>query len=196
LTLLTVFIIGYWKDNNKVTETKTELSSASANCLKQDKIQLKETFNEEDLPLNEYLTERLKPIRVIFLQINSIINWTSINTEELCETTEGRKAKFYYQSGQLEKIVPDTLARLFNRLTDYYLMNEQLLFVFEKSYKYKRPIYNNTIAIKENNDSEVFEFDKSELIEDQSNFEKERLIHQFNNQDCGSPYADDYLLEE
>lgn len=50
--------------------------------------------------------------------------------------------------------------------------------------------------MKENNDTEAFDFDKSEIIEDRSYFETGKLLHQINNQDCGSPFADDYLLEE
>ena len=37
---------------------------------------------------------------------------------------------------------------------------------------------------------------KSEIIEDRSYFENGKLLHQLNNQDCGSPFKNDYLLEE
>ena len=196
MTLLTALIFSCGTDKNKVTETKTELYSVSVDSLQPDTIQLRETFNEEDLLVNEYLTERLKPIRANFKRINSITNWTNIDTKELWETTEGGEAKYYYQNGQLEKIVTRHFGETFQQLTEYYLMDGQLSFVFEKSYKYNRPMYYDTTAMKENNDTEAFDFEKSEIVEDRSYFENGKLLHQLNNQDCGSPFADDYLLEE
>lgn len=179
-----------------MTETQTDLGSVSVDSLQPDTIQLRETFNEEDLPVNEYLTERLKPIRENFKRINSFTNWTFIDTKELWETTEGGEVKYYYQNGQLEKIVTRHFGETFQQLNEYYLMNGQLSFVFEKTYKYNRPMYYDTTAMKENNDTEAFDFEKSEIVEDRSYFENGKLLHQLNNQDCGSPFADDYLLEE
>jgi len=49
--------------------------------------------------------------------------------------------------------------------------------------------------VKENKDTEAFDFDKSEIIEDRSYFENGKLLHQINNQDCGSPFSDNYLPE-
>jgi len=164
--------------------------------LQRDIFEMKETFNQEDIPVNKYLTDKLKPIRANFKRINSITNWTSIDTEELSESTEGGEAKYYYQNGQLEKIVARHYGEAFQLLTEYYLLNGQLSFVFEKRYKYNRPLYYDTKAMKDNNDTEAFNFDKSEIIEGRSYFEYGKLLHQINNQDNGSPFADDYLLEE
>lgn len=110
------------------------------NSFQSDTVELKETINEEDLPINDYLTDKLKPIRENFKRINSITNWSSIKTLELWETTEGGEAKFYYQNGQLEKIVTQNFGEMGQSLTEYYLLDEKLSFVFEKWYKYNRPI--------------------------------------------------------
>ncbi len=182
----------------KTEQTITTVSDTTTknNAVTTDTIELKETFSEEDLPVNEYLTNRLKPIRANFKRINSITNWTSIDTKELSESTEGEEAKFYYQNGQLEKIATRHYGETFQLLTEYYLLKGQLSFVFEKRHKYNRPLYYDTTAMKENNDTEAVDIDKSEIIEDRSYFENGKLLHQINNQDCGSPFADDYLLEE
>ena len=165
--------------------------------LKSEKnIQLQETFNEEDIPVNDYLTDKLQPIRENFKKINSITSWTSINKKALWETTEGGAAEYYYLYGQLEKIVARHFGETFQQLTEYYLLNEQLSFVFEKSYKYNRPIYYDTTMMRENNDTEVFCFDLSVVIEDRSYFENGKLIHKLESIDCGTPFADEYLLEE
>lgn len=182
--------------SEKTTTTNANTDRVTPRYLKTDTVELKETYNEEDLPVNEYLTDRLKTIRANFKRINSIANWTSIDTEELSESTEGGEAKFYYQNGQLEKIVARHYGETFQLLTEYYLLNGQLSFVFEKRHKYNRPLYYDSTAMKENNDREAFDFDKSEIIEDRSYFESGKLLHQVNNQDCGSPFTNDYLLQE
>ena len=142
------------------------------------------------------MTERLKPIRANFKRINSISEWEAIYKKDLLESTEGGEAKFYYSHEQLEKITTRHFGETLQQLREYYLLNGQLSFVFEKSYNYNRPIYYDTTTMKENNDREAFDFEKSEIIEDRSYFEKGKLLHQINNQDCGSPFADDYLLGE
>jgi hypothetical protein len=197
--LATVIFIGCGPDSEKKSATvsnTTSKTTVKADSLQRDTVELKETFNQEDLPANEYLTERLKPIRANFKRINSISNWTTIKTKDIRETTEGGEATYYYQNEQLEKIVTRHFGETFQQLTEYYLVDGQLSFVFEKSYKYNRPMYYDSPAKKENNDTEEFDFEKSEIVEEKSYFENGKLLYQLNNQDCGSPFADDYLLEE
>ena len=187
-----LIFFGCGTDNNKKITTIDNIeTSVKVDSLKRDTVELKETFNQEDLPVNEYLTEKLKPIRANFKRINSIAKWTIIKTKDIWETTEGGEAKFYYLNGQLEKITTRHFGETFQLLAEYYLLKGQLSFVFEKSYKYNRPFYHNSKAM---NDTETFDFEKSEIIEDRSYFDKEKLLHQLNNQDCGSPFAVDYLL--
>jgi|SRR5690554_3757895 len=180
----------------KTTKEEVQTNKDSA-FVKSDRFyELKETFNQEDVPVNEYLTDLLKPIRTNFKRINSITDWTFIGTEELWETTEGGEAIYYYQNEQLEKIITRHYGETFQLLTEYYLQNEKLSFVFEKQLIYNRPFYYDTIAMIKNVDTEAFDFDKSEIIEDRSYFKNGKLLHQINNQDCGALFASNYLLEE
>lgn len=198
LTLGTVIFIGCGTDNKNIQENSSDTTTTlvKVDSLQRDTVELKESFNQEDLPVNEYLTERLKPIRANFKRINSIANWTTIETKDIWETTEGGKAKYYYKDGQLEKITTRHFGETFQLLTEYYLLKGQLSFVFEKSYKYNRPMYYDSTSMKENKDIEAFDFEKSEIVEDRSYFENAKLLHQINSQDCGSPFADDYLIKE
>ena len=50
--------------------------------------------------------------------------------------------------------------------------------------------------MKENDDTTIFDMNKSEIVEIRSYFLNGKLIHQINNQDCGSPFYDEYLLGE
>lgn len=200
LTFAIVFFIGCGTDvknkNGTSSGTTVTTTTVKIDSVQPDTIELKETFIQEDLPVNEYLTERLKPIRANFKRINSISNWTSIKTNDIWETTEGGEAKFYYLKGQLEKITTRHFGETFQLLTEYYLLNGQLSFVFAKSYKYNRPMYYDSTSMKENNDTEAFDLEKSKIVEDRSYFYNGKLLHQLNNQNCGSPFADDYLIVE
>jgi hypothetical protein len=42
-------------------------------------------------------------------------------------------------------------------------------------------MYYDLIAMKENNDTEAFDFDKSEIIEVRSYFENDKIIHKIEN---------------
>lgn len=51
-------------------------------------------------------------------------------------------------------------------------------------------------AMKENNDTEAFDFKKSEIMETRNYFEKGHLFHIVNSQDCGAPFSGEYIAEE
>lgn len=196
LTSLIFLCASCGTDNKKKTQLNAISASVAIDSLHRDTVKLKETFNEEDVPVNEYLTDKLRPIRKNFKKINSATSWTKIDTKELQKTTEGGQARFYYQKGKLEKIVTRNFGETFQQLTEYYLLNGKLSFVLEKSYKYNRPIYYDSTEMKENNDTETFDFEKSQIMEDRSYFENGELIHKIESGDCGAPFAKEYLLKE
>ena len=161
-----------------------------------DSLQLTESYKQEDLPINDYLTNELQPIRDNFKRLNAIKKWSKIKKIKFFESTEGGEATYYFQNENLEKIMTRHFGETFQKLTEYYLKNGKLSFVFEKTLEYNRPIYYDSIAKKENNDTEEFDINKSEIIEEKSYFINGKLLHQINNQDCGAPFAEEYLLEE
>lgn len=162
----------------------------------EDTIRLIKTFKQDSINVNEYLTEKIKPIRENFKRLNSIENWTKIKVIELLESPEGGAGEYYFQNKKLEKIITNHFGETFQKLTEYYLKNGELSFVYEKSYKYNRPFYYDSNVKKENDDTEEFDFDKSEVIEVRSYFNQKKLIHQLNNQDSSLPLTNDYLFEE
>ena len=164
-------------------------------------IQLQETFKEESDPEEEFSADKLKRVQENTKRINSIKNWSLIDEKELWETSfetlEGGLAKFYYKDGRLEKIVTRMFGETFQQITEYYLLNEQLSFVFEKSYIYNRPVYYDSVSMKENNDNEVFELEKSKMIEDRTYFENgKRFHHTTRETDVYSPFDDKWFREE
>lgn len=161
-----------------------------------DTVDLKETFGAGDTAITGHLSDRLQPIRENFKRINSITKWTSITTKELAESTEGGEAAFYSSNGTLEKIETKELGETYQQVTEYYLLNGSLSFVYRKLYKYNRPIYYDSAAMKENKDDQAFDIKKSEIIEGRSYFEEGKLIHQLNSRNDHSPPTDAYLPGE
>ena len=151
---------------------------------------------KSDTVFEEYLGERLKPIRANFKRINEITEWTSVDKRKLNQSTEGGAATYYFLQDTLLKVVVIHFGETGKNIQEFYTRNGQISFVFEKQYQYNRPITWDSTAMQENNDTETFDIDQSEIIEDRSYFENGDLIRQINNQDCGSPFAEDFLKEE
>lgn len=162
-----------------------------------DTTKIKESFSEDDIPVSEFLKDRLKPIRSNFKRINSITKWTSIKKKDIeGESAEGGEAIFYEHKGHLKKITTRLYGEMGQVLTEYYLLNGDLSFVFEKKYTYNRPFFYDAKAMKENNDTEFFDLKKSEIEENRNYFEKGKLIHVINSLDCGAPFSSDYIVGE
>ena len=112
-----------------------------------DTVLLQAAFEEEDVVENEYLINELEPIRANFKRINSTTAWTGIDTVDLWESTEGGLARYYYSNDTLHKIIVRQFGETFQYLAEYYLLNAQLSFVFEKRLEYNRPIYWDSTAM-------------------------------------------------
>lgn len=165
--------------------------------IKKDTVRIKESLNEEDIEANEYLKDRLKPIQANFKRINSIAKWTSIKKKSIeGESAEGGEATYYYKNNRLEKIMARHYGETGQSLIEYYLLNGKLSFVFEKDYQYNRPLFYDAKAMKENNDMEAFDFEKSEITETRNYFEGGSLLHIVNSQDCGAPFSRNYMKEQ
>ncbi|MFV0604962.1 MAG: hypothetical protein ACK5NK_03880 [Niabella sp.] len=135
-------------------------------------------------------------IRDNFKKINAITQWSSITVKEIFESAEGGEALYYTLDGNLEKIVTRNLGETFQLYTEYYLLNKQPSFVYEKRYTYNRPIYYDSVAMKELGDSEIFDFDKSIITEKRNYFKNNKLLRQVNNPEIVQPDDVNLLQEE
>ncbi|SIS32749.1 hypothetical protein SAMN05421639_102362 [Chryseobacterium shigense] len=197
-TLLVIIAALHWSNAETFTlETGNRKLSASLQIIPSDTVKIKESFRENDIAINEYLTDRLKPIRTNFKRINSITQWSSIKKKDIeGESAEGGEAVFYEQKGRLEKITARLYGEMGQVLTEYYLLNGHLSFVFEKVYTYNRPLFYDVKVMKENHDTEAFDFKKSEIEENRNYFEKGKLVHIIHSLDCGAPFSSDYIEGE
>lgn len=165
--------------------------------VKEDTVKIKESLNEEDIVPNEDLKDRLKPIQANFKRINSINQWTVIKKKGIeGESAEGGEATYYYKNKRLEKVIARHYGEMGQVLIEYYLLNGKLSFVFEKDYQYNRPLFYDVKAMKENNDTEAFDFNKSEITETRNYFEGGALLHIVDSQDCGAPFSGDFMRQQ
>lgn len=163
----------------------------------QDTVKTGETFNEKDTTGSKGLKNRIKPIQANFKSINSITKWTSVKKKDIeGESAEGGEATFYYTDKGLEKVIARHYGEMGQMLIEYYLMNGQLSFVFEKEYRYNRPLFYDTKAMKENNDTEAFDFNKSEVITTRNYFENGNIIMISNTTGRGFNIGADYPSEQ
>ncbi|MGQ0827714.1 MAG: hypothetical protein ACT4ON_04905 [Bacteroidota bacterium] len=158
----------------KVALPDTIATNTENEFLNKDSTVLTVSKNEEDLPINGYLTEELKPIRANYKKLNSISEWTSVDKRKLVMAPENGVAEYYYIDRSLQKII----ARYPNakEISEFYLINGQLSLAILKS-----------ILTESNYD---------ELITDKNYFKNSRLLHKIHSQDCGAPFAEDYIKEE
>lgn len=191
LIFFSVSIISCGKDEKNNNRRENVHNSDSVNTLKNNsKLQISE-FKGGD-----YETFRLKVIRENYRRINSIANWSEIKKEKLFETTEGGEASYYYQKGNLDKITTQNYGETFQLITEYYLLEGQLCFVYEKLFQYNRPMYYDIAAMKENNDTESFDLEKSKVTESRSYFENGQLFLQTSGAKVASSTKKDSLKNE
>jgi len=123
--------------------------------------------------------------------------WTSVKKKDIeGESAEGGEATFYYTDKGLEKVIARHYGEMGQMLIEYYLMNGQLSFVLEKEYRYNRPLFYDTKAMKDNNDTEAFDFNKSEVITTRNYFENGNIIMINNTTGRGFNISADYLSEQ
>ncbi|MFS4470717.1 hypothetical protein [Chryseobacterium sp. T20] len=163
----------------------------------QDTVKIGETFNEKDSTGSKSLKNRIKPIQANFKSINSMTKWTSVKKKDIeGESAEGGEATFYYTDKRLEKVIARHYGEMGQMLIEYYLMNGQLSFVFEKEYRYNRPLFYDTKAMKENNDTEAFDLKKSKITMTRNYFENGSIILISNNDLHGSGISANYPAEQ
>jgi hypothetical protein len=126
--------------------------------------------------------EQTQLIRENFLRINANTEWSSIDTLELWESAEGGDAVFFYESDTLAKIRARYAGETWQGFEEYYFLAGQLSFVYEKDVRYNRPLLWDSIAMQENGDNQVFDFDKSRVTEVRSYFSKGSLFKQLHSE--------------
>ena len=129
---------------------------STISCDKNTKQEKKSTHTIHNLSENQNksLEEKLKSVKDNFNKINTIKNWTKIDSIELEETSESGVAEYYHHDGKSTKVITRNYGETFQQITEYYLSHDNLSFVFDKTLYYNRPMYYDEELMKENGDTE------------------------------------------
>jgi hypothetical protein len=121
--------------------------------------------------------------------INKIKKWSKIQSRELETTNELGEANYYFFDDALKRINTKEYGESFQVLSEYYIKNDSLIFVFEKHLKYNRPIYVTRESVKDQDDKEYFDIQKSIVTENRTYFITQNTICQ----KCDSNFAEGNL---
>lgn len=182
LSLSAILVVSCSQDTEKSYRNNPDLHLHS-DTSRQEATHFTKPGNDAEKTVNDHLADRLKPIQLNLKRIGSIRKWTSIISKDLQGSAEGGEVNYYFQNDTLEKIMTRYFGETGQRVTEYYLLNGALSFVYERLYIYNRPFSYDSLAMKENKDHEAFSPKKSEIIETRNYFERGRLIHEAGKKD-------------
>jgi len=84
---------------------------------------------------------KITQIRKEFASTNAMKNYVIKEVEDSEQSTDGGVAKYYLQNGIVKKIVVEHFGESWNSLTEYYVKNGKVYFIFDKAEKYNVPYY-------------------------------------------------------
>ena len=122
---------------------------------------------------------KIAQIREDFSSTNAVKNYVIKEVEDSEQSTDSGVVKYYLQDGVVKKIVAEYFGESGNNLTEYYIKNGKVYFIFDKTEKYNVPYYVDSKWYKENEikNGEVFDKRKSKFSEKRYYFdENEKLI--------------------
>ena len=125
------------------------------------------------------IERKITQIRKDFMSTNAVKNYVIKEVEDSEQSTDGGVVKYYFQNGVVKKIVAEHFGESWNSLTEYYVKNGKVYFIFDKTEKYNVPYYVDSKWYKENElkKGEIFDKRKSKFFEKRYYFdENEKLI--------------------
>jgi len=179
--------------NSNKQQPNEKKNKQNSNVLEIDEFERNDSVNYIE---NEYLKEKLNPIRKMVHHINTNKIWNKTRKIENSDAYKEYTKTLFYKDDSIVKIEIEIYEVEQQQKNEFYVHNNELIFVYENIVKYNRPIYYDSIEMNKNNDSVVFDIEKAVIIEDLSYFENGNLIRQINNQGSSAPSAKEYLLEE
>lgn len=95
------------------------------------------------------------------LRIQSIRDWKDIRNVDLIDSAARGKANYYFMNNRLAKLVTKYFGEMQQNIRKYYVLNGQLIYVFEEQIEYNRPIYYDTTLMRIEDDTVAFDLEKS-----------------------------------
>lgn len=110
------------------------------------------------------------------------------------ESTDGGQATGYFDKEDLKLIIVWWLGETGRRKMEMYYDDGELFFALNSNYEYNRPYYYDDKMAKENNDTEIFDPNKTIIREDRYYFHQGKLIRMLDNdKKMIDPSSSDFL---
>lgn len=165
----------YYKDKNNTYYFATEGGPDFS-------INKVENFHEEIIKNKESeniinTDEKIEKIKEDYLNISECKNCEKIEKSSVIHEGELNKV-FFLKDGELKKIAQTFSGETGKNSYEYFYKDNKLFFVFAKIYSYNRPKYWTEEFIEENGggSDEVFDINKSKILEDRYYFFENKLI--------------------
>lgn len=142
------------------------------------------------------LKEKQEEIESRYRVLRSKRNWLSIDTISIGGPVKPGYAIYSSSSEGLKKIIAQKYGKSSQVKSEYYLENGKPFFVYSFRYVYNRAIDYDSTAMIKNNDTEVFDFKKSRIVEVRDYFENGRLIKQITNFAQSGSTSEEFLSKE
>ena len=140
-------------------------------------------FISHGISLSQDTNLVLKDIREKYKFIkNNMQSYDTASIQLWDESTDGGRATAFYDNKSLKLIKVFYFGETGKTQIEYYFNNDKLFFAFEKASRYNRPYYWDKKHMQENNDSVIYDQNKTIVIEDRYYFNDEKLILWINNE--------------
>lgn len=108
--------------------------------------------------------------------------WDRIEEKDYDFSSEGGTLKYYYEQRKLRKIMTMSFGEMGKAETNYFLNEDgELMAVWEGNFQYNRPIYYDSMAMINNEDTAFFQIEKTDTVLIQAYFDKGKIIDMTNN---------------
>ena len=134
-------------------------------------------------------------IRKNYQKISSTKKWTRVDSIELEQSTDGGVLFLFYQGDTLKMMKEYNYGEHGKGLTEYYVLNNQLILVYDKEYSYNRPYYWDSTKMRENKNNQVYDPKKTKVDINRFYFNKGKMIEWIDQKSITHATRDDTFAQ-
>ena len=133
---------------------------------------------------NSNVESKIAQIRKDYESTNAVKNYIVKEIEDDEQSVEGGTIKYYFQNKIIKKIITEHYGETWKGLTEYYVKNGKVYFIFDRVERYNVPYYVNADWYRENDMEvgEVFDSKKSEIFEKRYYFDENMKLIRYTDE--------------
>lgn len=124
---------------------------------------------------------QIQSIREHFKYVNDNISSMRIEkSKTFDESTDGAEITKYFNEERCVKIRLEYFGETGKLFREYYVSNDELLFVFDQEYNYNMPYYMDSVRAAQSGFDQWFDPSKTNLLESRFYFDNDKMIRWIN----------------